>query len=905
MVPRAEVPIRARSLLRSPEGTPLENFEAILAALKSPLEPERERAIQALVRSPDVRAVNVLQQVSSSDESVAVRYLAKKGLFFLRKQLGLEQLPESVPPPAPGVGEESGAASKAGDDPGLKRLAGILAGGDDDQKIRLFKALCQKKLTRALPILLAHDPSGESPEVRSNLVLAVGILGSDDELPYLRNFLEDGDPRVRANAVEALEVLGTPKAYPLVVKMLGDADNRIRANAIKALRHYGKGNCLALLERMVQSKKLWMRDSAAYALSLVGGEESLPLLIQVARDPEPSVRGKALQGLRSLADKGSAEAKQAVAELGAPAKGTLPSHSIEAFFSDMQSKMSFVVPDDDPLYAEDPQERLQAVREIAETRDLDRLPALIDAMRKEGDGFVRAKMVVEAGRIAGPDQFDSLREFLADPVDRVRANAIESLVGLDRKRAQPFVVPLLDDANNRVRANAVIALKDFAHVNILPTLEKMVASDQVLMRKSAFYAITDLGRADACALVERFLDDPDDDLCRKSIGFVEMSADEGAAWAVKLRERLDAEDAKIDFHEFQPQADEDTSPTEAVPAPVSSRKEADRASAEGARERLARFRGLDVEGKRRMIEEAKKDVCLETFFFLREAVEDPNFEVKILAKMALRNFDEDMVQAVEEGTGELSAMFRPPEVKVIEYRGLKKATELNKELNVRMNAFESRGYWEGRWPNDLPMLNALREDTSEMLAEVVGDEAVQKAYLCYQSEKLLPFRLGKKTLDSNRYSSVVGLGQVTSRLGSGTFHGSFIHSLKRPVYLLAVALETRLVLFLRGSLETTQASWLEVRWMAVEAVEAEKVDTRTSLHIQTMGVLVDVPELAPDEAKWVYERAKAREDSFLGHQIVAKGDADKEMRRLELLRSGGIISEAEYRTRKTALDKKR
>lgn len=855
------------------------SFEAIVEALKSPLEAQRERAVQALVRSRDVRAVELLQRVVSEDESVAVRYLAKKGLFYLRKGLG-EEGAADVP--------EEGAAAPSGLEAKLKA---ILEKGSDAQKIKLLRGLTSKKLTKALPILKVHPIEADNPEVRSNYVLTIGILGGENELSFVKDFLEDEDPRVRANTVEALEFLGTPKAYPLVVKTLSDPDNRIRANAIKALRHYGKVNCLALLGKMMEGKKLWMRDSAAYALSLLGGEDSLPLLVKAMKDPEPSVQDKARKGLERLADKGIRDAAEALRNFPKD-RGE---HSVEAFFEEDGPEMSFVVPEDDPLHADDPQERLRAVTEIVETRATDRMDDLMAAARGEGDGFVRAKMVIELGRLGGADLVQELQGFLKDPMDRVRANAVEAMAMADRDAAQPLLVGMLEDKNNRVRANAVVALRDYEHVSVVPCLRNMLGSPEVLMRKSAFYAITEVDTDEVGPLVEQLLSDEDEDLRQKARGFVEMSAADGIGWALEIQKAREGagepDEGPVDFEEFaaQEEADED----------ADSKALMSRASAEGAREKLARFRGLDVEGKRMMIEEAKNDIGLESYFFLREAVEDANFEIKIQAKMALRNFDEDFIQVADEDTG-LEALFRPPEVQTMDYKGMKQATELTKDLNTRIQTAEQRGYWEGPFPTEYPILNALRDDTRENLQAIIAGEEIDRVFLCYQNDRLAPFRQGKKSLDSNRYSTIVGLGQATSRVAPASFHGTFMHTLKRPIYLLALCLESRLVLFLRGWFETTRCAYVEVAWPAIDQVEAEKVGDVTSVKIQVMGELVEIPELAPDEAKWIYDRAKEREESKMGHAI---DDASREIRKLDLLRSGGVITEREYQTRRSVLDK--
>lgn len=874
-------------------GISEDEFQAVVGRLESPLEGEREQAVQALVRSHDIRSVPMLQKIASADESVAVRYLARKGLFYLRQQLGLDGMSALADMPDEVVPNKAEALQD--------KLRAVLAGKDDAQKLKLLQGLAQRKVTQALPVLLAHDAKAEAPEVRSNLVLAAGILGGEDEIPFIRGFLEDEDPRVRANAIEALEYLSSPKVYPLIVRSLTDADNRIRANAIKALRSYGKVNCMAILEKMLRSKKLWMRDSAVYALPTVGGAEAVPLLAEAATDVDESVALKARKGLEVLAERGVAGADEALGRL--PAAPT-PTPSIEKFLSDFDPQAGAGEDDPDLLTDDDPQKRLKAVNEIAETRDVARKDALLAAAKAEADGFVRARMVIALGRVGDGKMVKHLLPFLDDEVDRVRANAIEAAVMCDRTAAQPFLVPRLSDPNNRVRANAVIALKDYPGLDVYPALEGMLASEQLLMRKSAFYAITDLATDRASKLVARLLDDADPELRNKARGFVEMALADGEPWAKALTKGKAPSPAPAGgFAEFaappEPAPAAPAAPGAKVPIAPATAKLA----AGDVKERLARFRGQGSEGKKRMIDEARAQVCLESFFFLREAVEDPDFEVKIKARMALKAFEGEDFADSALITPDVAALLKPPEVMATQYKGLKSTTELAKDLNQRLTQAEARGYWEGPWGEAFPILNALREDTREMLEGVLAREKVEKVYLCYQNEKLLPFRQGKKTLDSNRYTNVVSLGSVAPRIPKDTFHGSFMHSQKRPAWMMALELENRLVLFLRGAVETTQASYLSVDWRAIESVEAEKAEGGTTLHVRASGVLFEIPGMASDEAKGLYDRLKEREGSRMGHEAAGKGAGERELKKLDVLRSGGIITEEEYRKRKAALER--
>ena len=64
------------------------------------------------------------------------------------------------------------------------------------------------------------------------------------------------------------------------------------------------------------------------------------------------------------------------------------------------------------------------------------------------------------------------------------------------------------------------------------------------------------------------------------------------------------------------------------------------------------------------------------------------------------------------------------------------------------------------------MLSALRMDTQEMLANMLGDEQfdIQACGLCYFSPTYKPFLEGLKSLDGVNYENFVQLNMINSML---------------------------------------------------------------------------------------------------------------------------------------------
>ena len=764
------------------------DIKRIIDSLDSPLEAQRERAIEALVKSNDIRAIHALQRVASTDESVRLRYLAKKALFVLKRRLS-KDIPDEGPDSVVGLKPSSVRLDKVRD---------IFKSGDSSKKLSLLKVIAKHKLKQTITLLLEAVKTEADALVRSNIIIVVGMIGDEKNIKDIAGHLHDSDPRVRANAIEALEYTNHPNAYPIIVNALGDADNRIRANAIKALKNYGKVNVINLLRKMLRSDQVWMRDSAAYALSMVAKDEALPLLLEALKDENASIRKRAKEGLANLGQRGNVAAQKAVRELAKHPGETPPP-------LDLSHLIDLTEPDahrENLLESKDPQVKMRELRKIVEERDTDRLLDVIEMAQTEQDGFIKANAIIALGKLGDENLIDTLSDYLSSSIDRVRANAIEALAMIGGEKVYPLLIPHLDDKNNRCKANAVIALKDHPYVSVLKPLKQMVESDELLMRKSAFYAITDIATDEVIPLLGTLYGDSDDEVRKNAHHFLQMMAEQGNSLAQKMlddaptqRELSPLESLTGDFFDDGDLAEAERKLVESTPpstetstsglldsglveldsalelgfsfdendnsspsshetpvekpakAPVieelselaefefDDRDDSDefdsleptpRAFHESVEEKpfrytLDNFITLPTAKKRAIIEELKNEVTLQAYLFLREVLNDKDFEVKCLAKVALKNFEaEDFAGVEPPKEQERSWLFTKPEVETVEYQGLKKTIMLSRDLNDKAQAYEANKRWVGPFPDQFPILNALREDTQDMLRFVLA-----------------------------------------------------------------------------------------------------------------------------------------------------------------------------------------
>ncbi|HTX33420.1 MAG TPA: HEAT repeat domain-containing protein [Bryobacteraceae bacterium] len=114
------------------------------------------------------------------------------------------------------------------------------------------------------------------------------------------------------------------------------------------------------------------------------------------------------------------------------------------------------------------------------------LPSLLRLLHHD-DPHIRSKAVLMIGR--GSRGVRWVERRLADPDPRVRANAIESMWGLNRPEAHSLLQKALRDPNNRVAANAVLGLYLLGDCASIPELLKMGENHAPPWRSTAAWAM--------------------------------------------------------------------------------------------------------------------------------------------------------------------------------------------------------------------------------------------------------------------------------------------------------------------------------------------------------------------------------------------------------------------------------
>ncbi|MFZ2955633.1 MAG: HEAT repeat domain-containing protein [Candidatus Ozemobacteraceae bacterium] len=442
-----------------------------ISLLSSAQELERIQGITLLAKTPTEENFTSVRNMAENDESVDVRYFARKALNIIKSQLK-PQVSAAKPPSID-----------------LNKVRKYFDGGEEE-KLGVLQALIDRHLSQTVPLIYHSLKRETNVTVISAMLKAIGVLGGPEAIRLLLPFLEHANPRIRANAVEALDLTGSSRGYPFIIQRLTDSDNRVRANASAVVRKIPRVNTVTVLRNMLKSTQTSMQASAAFAIQWFAEEENAQLLSQLMSSPDATVRRNVMASLRIFADKGIPKAIALLENIQIGKDALVEtSHTLDEQMREVTSACEKLR---SGLASTHSEERIKAIRDAIELSGLGIAPLLIEQLKKEKHSKVLATIITAMGRVGAPEAVPYLVQCLRHLNDRCRANAVEALRLIGNTKSFKEIIPLLSDPNNRTRANAILALKDESGVDLLPTLKEMVKSNDLRMQQSALYAIKEL-----------------------------------------------------------------------------------------------------------------------------------------------------------------------------------------------------------------------------------------------------------------------------------------------------------------------------------------------------------------------------------------------------------------------------
>ena len=159
---------------------------------------------------------------------------------------------------------------------------------------------------------------------------------------------------------------------------------------------------------------------------------------------------------------------------------------------------------DSAIHVADPAKLMDILCEIADPGRI--MPSLMRMMRHPNP-YLRSKAVKMIGRGSKSTKWVMGRLSESDP--RVRANAIESLWGVDTPEARTLLKFAASDANNRVAGNALLGLYHLGEASVLSDVVNLAGHESPLFRASAAWVMGETGDPRFTEALRRLISEPD------------------------------------------------------------------------------------------------------------------------------------------------------------------------------------------------------------------------------------------------------------------------------------------------------------------------------------------------------------------------------------------------------------
>jgi len=295
-----------------------------------------------------------------------------------------------------------------------------------DIQLKAVKALGQKRVTEAVPVLSTILTDEENQDIESEVLTALALIGGEGETLLIQR-LTKRTPRERRRAAAAIGTVHSKKARKALAEAMNDKSGEVRVAAIRAL---GKQNAVPYIDIMLR----FLKDSepemrcavidVITALSANNAEIMLEKLAPLLTDHSPIVRAailKALSGIEQI-----------------PQETLVP---IRQCLSD---------PDNTVISA--------ACTLLARIGDQSILPSLLQILsNKERDAMLRSQVATALGLLGNREALHILTWTVGDEKQPVRLAALNALMQLEKHQTPVDSSRNTEYEQNRTPLDVVIA----------------------------------------------------------------------------------------------------------------------------------------------------------------------------------------------------------------------------------------------------------------------------------------------------------------------------------------------------------------------------------------------------------------------------------------------------------------
>jgi HEAT repeat protein len=169
----------------------------------------------------------------------------------------------------------------------MHSLLSSLNSDNHEERCNAIRLLGQQgpKAHDALP-QLREALKDSNHNIRLEASIAIGFIGTQEEVPRLLPLLEDEIPIVRFQTISSLAFLRDPRATPVLIERFEKETTANRDQILRAIGHLGGPEAFKLLKHGITDKDPIIRLGAVVGFSFLLDPRAEPLLQNVADNDE-------------------------------------------------------------------------------------------------------------------------------------------------------------------------------------------------------------------------------------------------------------------------------------------------------------------------------------------------------------------------------------------------------------------------------------------------------------------------------------------------------------------------------------------------------------------------------------------------------------------------------------------
>jgi len=307
----------------------------------------------------------------------------------------------------------------------LELMAAVEVGDDQVAKVAI-RGLGVMRAPEAVPVLARVRRTSADWDRRRLVVIALGLIGTDEAVEYLIEAIEDETGYVRREAVHVLGDFASEAAVQaLLARVKSERYQEVRNEIADTLVRIGTHTIMIELVRLLVHPRPEVRETAACALGKARLPEGLDALREAMNDPDARVRRAVVEGI--------------------------------ARYFDVKALPSLLV----ALSDDDDKVRMAAVIGISRWRTPETHQALLKQGLRDTDVWVRYRAAEQLGVHRVIDAVPALSALLSNPREPslVKRAAIAALGGIGGGLAHAALMDCLSLGDPEIREAAEFVLQ--------------------------------------------------------------------------------------------------------------------------------------------------------------------------------------------------------------------------------------------------------------------------------------------------------------------------------------------------------------------------------------------------------------------------------------------------------------